>query len=286
MKMTLKRLLSLFLVLAMVMCFFPVLSANAAENTAKNDTADKNESKGPTEKLEYVYTDEDNALIENDVFSRIGSVKTSAAQKMGGIEKMTETDYVRLLPEVIEAVKTSDTYVPGTLQQNGNMLIWETTVGIPCCYSPRMEAQLHNTENAPTPEEIAAVERDAESLLEDYPVLRGGNPTAKDIGLIQPYWESNSSYSDSSFTSYSPYYKTMWQNLYGATGGSGVRYSMTNATVDNIAKTMEQCGLVIFDSHGTTDYEGSNEDYTSRANCSYLCLTTNSFGFRKVKWFA
>jgi hypothetical protein len=51
---------------------------------------------------------------------------------------------------------------------------------------------------------------------------------------------------------------------------------MTNATVDNIASTFERCGLVIFDSHGTTDYSGSNSDYTSRANSSYLCLTTNS----------
>ena len=51
---------------------------------------------------------------------------------------------------------------------------------------------------------------------------------------------------------------------------------MRNANVNNIASTMEQCGLVIFDSHGTTDYEGSNEDYTSRANSSYLCIETTT----------
>ncbi|MBQ6280738.1 MAG: hypothetical protein IJK69_01615, partial [Oscillospiraceae bacterium] len=39
---------------------------------------------------------------------------------------------------------------------------------------------------------------------------------------------------------------------------------------------MEQCGLVIFDSHGTTDYSGSNQDYTSRANSSYLCINSTS----------
>ncbi|MBQ1583547.1 MAG: hypothetical protein II078_00635, partial [Muribaculaceae bacterium] len=89
-------------------------------------------------------------------------------------------------------------------------------------------------------------------------------------------WESSSSYSDSSFLDYSPYYKTTWQNLYGATGGQGIRYSMTNVNVNTVASTMEQCGLVIFDSHGTTDYSGSSGDYTSRANSSYLCINSTS----------
>ena len=98
------------------------------------------------------------------------------------------------------------------------------------------------------------------------------------IGLIQPYWESSSSYEDSSFLSYSPSYKAMWESLAQATGGQAIRYSMSDATVDNIASTLEQCGLVIFDSHGNTDYENPNddEDYTSQANTSYLCLTSSA----------
>jgi hypothetical protein len=263
----LKNLLALLLTMVMLLGMLPTL-AFAADFRA-----------GGIERKVHVYTEAENAKLENDVFAKIQSVKTTAAKRMGGIEYMTESDYVSLIPQVIKTIKSSSTYVDGTLQQNGNFLVWQTTVGIPCCYDPRMEAELHNTQNDPTPEEIAKVEADAAALLEDFSSIarpNGGSPTSTNIGLIQPYWESSSSYSDSSFTSYSPYYKTTWQNLYGATGGSGVRYSMTNATVDNIAKTMEQCGLVIFDSHGTTDYPGSNEDYTSRANSSYLCLTTNS----------
>ena len=224
----------------------------------------------------HVYTDEENAILDNGVFAEIQEVKTAAATRAGGVEKMTESDYIALIPQVIKKITASDTYVEGTLQQNGSFLVWMTTVGIPCCYDPRMEAELHNTKDAPSAEEIARIEADAEALLKDYTEMRGGSPTSTNIGLIQPYWESSSSYNDSSFLNYSPYYKTTWQNLYGATGGQGIRYSMSNATVDNIASTMVQCGLVIFDSHGTTDYSGSNGDYTSRANSSYLCLITNS----------
>ena len=259
-----KRLFALLLVLAMVVGVLPTMaSAVGKVNPREIDTA-------------RPFGEEVNDILDDDVFAKIAQVENGAATRMGGISRMTEQDYVRIVPQVIEAIKDSETYVPGTLQQNGNFLVWETTTGMPCCYDPRMEAELHNTVNDPTPAEMARAEAEAQAILEDYTAVRGGSATSTKIGLIQPYWESNSSYSDSSFTSYSPYYKTMWQNLYGATGGTGMRYSMTNATVDNIAKTIEECGLVIFDSHGTTDYSGSNGDYTSRANCSYLCLTTNS----------
>ena len=258
-----KRLLALLLTAALLAGVFP--GAFAAEQNGVK----------PSEAV-YVYTEADNTLLEQDVFARIDSLKTDAAMACGGIAHMTEQDYIALVPQVVRAVETSDTYVPGTLRQNGYFLVWETTVGIPCCYDPRMEAELHNTDNDPTPEEAAAVEAEAQALLELADELQGGGPYSPKIGLIQPYWESSSNYADSSFNSYSPHYKTVWQNLANATGGQAIRYSMTNATVDNIADTMEQCGLVIFDSHGTTDYSGSGGDYTSRANCSYLCLTTNA----------
>ena len=261
-----KKLLSLLLTLVMLLSLVPTLAFAAGASKSSKDSAMR----------VHVYTDEENAAIENDVFASIQTVSQKAATRMGGLEKMTEADYVSLVPQVTAAIMKSSTYVPGSLQKNGNFLVWMTTVGIPCCYDPRMEAELHNTADAPSAEEIARIEADAASLLKTYNNTRGGSPSSTKIGLIQPYWESSSSYSDSSFTSYSPYYKTTWQNLYGATGGTGMRYSMTNATVDNIANTISQCGLVIFDSHGTTDYSGSNSDYTSRANSSYLCLTTNS----------
>ena len=253
-----KRLFALLLVLVMVLSLMPATFALGKASTDRP------------------LLDNANEILDADVFAKIADVEAAAAKPMGGISRMTEADFVSLVPNVVKAIESSETYVPGTLQKNGNFLVWQTTTGMPCCYDPRMEAELHNTVNDPTPEEVARAEAEAEALLETYNTVMGGSANSTKIGLIQPYWESSSSYADSSFRSYSPYYKTMWQNLYGATGGSGMRYSMTNATVDNIASTISQCGLVIFDSHGTTDYSGSNGDYTSRANCSYLCLTTNS----------
>ncbi|MDO4415163.1 MAG: InlB B-repeat-containing protein [Erysipelotrichaceae bacterium] len=225
---------------------------------------------------ERVFTDADCEALDNDVFAKIKNVQNEVlAQKAEvqghGAAVLSEAELIEAIPDVISAITSSDTYVQGSLQQNGNFLVWETTLGLPCCYDPRMEAQLMNARaNELVPAEMLSVDEPAVTDAE----IQNHTPNSVNIGLIQPYWESSSSYADSSFRSYSPNYKTMWQNLYAATGGSGIRYSMTNATVDNIADTIEKCALVIFDSHGTTDYSGSNEDYTSRANSSYLCLTT------------
>ncbi len=264
-----KRLMALLLTLVMILGAMGI-DAGAAGNKAdaRIDGA-------------HVFTEAENALLENDVFALISSVQADTAQTMGGIGSLTEADYVSMVPSVIQAIKRSETYVEGTLQQNGNFLTWQTTTGIACCYDPRMEAKLHQTPAAMTESEEAALEADLAAFTAEIEGLtaglNGGAPSSVEIGLIQPYWESSSSYADSSFRNYSPYYKSMWQSLYQATGGSSsYRYSMTNATVDNVAKAIANCAIVIMDSHGTTDYSGSNGDYTSRANSSYLCLTSNS----------
>ncbi|MBQ6076352.1 MAG: InlB B-repeat-containing protein [Lachnospiraceae bacterium] len=258
------RLLSLLLAVTLILGLTPA-AASAAGKDQPDGTA-------PV----HVYTEEENALIDNDVFASITAKTAEIAQPMGGVGKMTEEDYIAMIPEVIEVIENSSTYVPGSLQQNGNFLVWEITVGIPCCYSPRMEAKLHNTENEPTPAEIALAESRAEKLYQDLSEIQGGWPSSAKIGLIQPFWESTSNYADSSFNGYSPSYKAAWEAFCTATGGEGLRYSMSNATVDNIATVMSQCGLVMFDSHGDTDYSGSGGDYTSRANTSYIMLTTTS----------
>ena len=259
----LSKLFALLLTLVILLGITPTLAFGAgAEANGKND-----------EPI-HVYTEEEHALLENGVFARIQTVKDTAATRKAGA--MTEADYVALIPQIVRAVENSDTFVPGSLQRNGNFLVWQTTVGIPCCYDPRMEAELHNTENDPTPEEIALAEARADALRQELSELQGGWPSTDKIGLIQPYWESTSNYEDSSFNGYSPSYKAAWEAFCDATGGQGMRYTMYNATVDNIASVMSQCGLVLFDSHGTTDYNGSGGDYVSRANSSYLCLITNA----------
>ncbi|MBO4211452.1 MAG: hypothetical protein J5878_02215, partial [Oscillospiraceae bacterium] len=260
MKKQIRRVFSLLLVLTMIVSMLPIVALAQESNPNANQI--------------HVYTEDDSKVLDDDVFALIDSVKTGAARRAGGADKMTEADYIAIIPQVVEAIESSDTYVPNTLQQNGKFLVWQTTTGMPCCYDPRMEAELRRDGTKLSEAEMAAF-IEAQNAA-NAAVVRGGSPTSKNIGIIQPYWDSASNYSDSAFLNYSPDYKTMWQNLYNATGGNGIRYSMNNATIDNIAKTIEDCGLVIFDSHGTTDYSNGNGDYTSRANCSYLCLITNS----------
>ena len=149
-----KRLFALLLILAMVMSILPTAFAAGASISGRGDAS-------------RVYTDADSAILDNDVFAKIADVTSGAATRMGGVSSMTEANYIALLPQVVEAIEASDTYVPGTLQQNGNFLVWQTTTGMPCCYDPRMEAELHNTADAPSAQEIAKVE--AEAILKDFP---------------------------------------------------------------------------------------------------------------------
>ena len=226
----------------------------------------------------HVFTEADETLLENDVFAKIEAV---TAPSSGGARKapkrapQTEADFAALIPQVKEAVETSDTYLAGTLRENDDVLTWETTVGIPCTYNPRMEAKLHGEPEEPSAEERAALEQQAAELKElassikKSPALRGPGAGSVKIGLIQPFWDSDSNYADANFRCYSPYYVSMWELLCGASGGEGLRYTMSEATVDNVAYALEECGIVIFDSHGDI-----NAYYAFNASCNYLCLST------------
>ena len=211
MKRFFKHLITLLLTLALILGATPVLS------DAKGGTPSKKFSSV------HVFTEEENALLDSDVFAKIASVETEATQIMGGLQKMNEADFIRLIPNVRKAIESSDTYVKGSLQQNGSFLVWETTVGMPCCYSPRMEALLRGAgeDSLATERRINEIDVDAFSRsLREKADLDLHTPASIEIGLIQPFWESNSNYADDSFCDYSPNYKAMWQSLSAATGGS------------------------------------------------------------------
>ena len=242
------------LLLALVMTLLLVPTAFAAGGSAGTTGKDAPE---PV----HVYTEEENALLDNGVFADIQTVKNTAAVRMGGGEKMTEADYAAMIPQVAAAVMKSDTYVPGTLRKNGSLLVWQTTVGIPCCYSPRMEAKLAGNR-------IPGADLKANGGIETVSYdTRGGWPGSVNVAVFQPYYGI-----DGSFTTQ---YADEGKSIAQATGGTSTTYIAANATINNIANAIESCGVVIFDSHGTTDYE-NGYDYTSRANSSYLCLTTSA----------
>ena len=260
-----KRFWALLLTAVLLLTAFPVaVGAQGAQGSEKD--------------APRVFTQADDRLLADDVFAKIDAV---TAPSSGGAKKnapkrapQTEAEFAALVPQVIGAVESSETYVEGTLSNNGGVLTWETTVGMPCTYNPRLEAKLHGAGEEPTAEERAALETMAEELkaqasAKKASARRGPGADSMKIGLIQPYWESDSNYRDASFCAYSPQYVQTWEEFCAATGGEGLRYTMSSATVNNVAYALEECGIVIFDSHGDIDSYGTRD-----AHSSYLCLTT------------
>ena len=251
-----KRVLSLLLTLVLLLGLSP------ASAQAKKLTDD------PVNDKPYVFTDKDDAVLDNDVFARIDAV-TDSIHKPGAVP--TEQDYIDKLPEVIEAIKTSDTYKDGTLMKNGEFLVWETTVGMPCCFSPYMEAKLNG---CTVEEDVPALSYEEKAANELQ--AAANYPSSTKLALILPYWKSDTDYHDQNFGLYHKEYYEQWEELCEATGSSKTKYrfTMNDATIDHVAEAIEECALVMIDSHGVTDYQ-SGKDKTSKANCSYICLKTS-----------
>ena len=161
---------------------------------------------------------------------------------------------------VATAVLRNDLYVEGTLRWNGeDNFTFETVVGVTCGYSARLRNLALQAE--------ADEEALAEAELQTVSYAAANAPKGKDVYLIEPYYGL-----DSSFTKQ---YQTEAQNIAKATGGTYTCYTKTEATIDAVADAVESGAVVIFDSHGDTDY-AKGEDYTTGATTSYLLLQTGS----------
>ena len=144
--------------------------------------------------------------------------------------------------------------VPGSVQVRGESVTWQTVQGISCIYSPRLQAI------AETAQPLTG-DTGADSTVESY--ARRDAQHGRDVYLFQPYYGL-----DLSFTTQ---YQTEARRTAQATEGTYHYYKGNAATVDAIADAMEDGGVVIFDSHGSTDYE-NGDDCTTGATTSYLCL--------------
>ena len=284
--MKMKKMLGLLLACVLIAGMIPH-SAFAKKTPADGGTSEP-----------YVYTKEDRAVLDREMFSRIDEVVETARKRIGPADELnggdgkgravlTEADYIDLIPEVIRTIESSDIYVEGSLQQNGVFLVWQTTLGMPCAYDPWMEAMTDGMEfgrNSGTGEEPMSVmaEKNAEAAVKAPSAglqAETHYPAAKELALISPYWENNDNNKDGSFgdPGGSDETREQWEALCASIGSSTDHYyAMGNATIDNIAKAMEECAYVLVDSHGNTDYNNGYGDRTSRANCSYICLTTSA----------
>ena len=170
--------------------------------------------------------------------------------------------YSGIVDQIIALVESSANFVPGSIVRHGDFFYWDEADGTACGYSPRLRAQIREgADPNADPEAYAAV--DTVSYAE-----KGGYSSSVDVAAFQPYIGI-----DGSFTAQ---YENRCNILAQALGGTGTTYKTTDATIDNIAHAIETCAVVIFDSHGDTDYAGSGGDYTTRANTSYLCLQSGA----------
>ncbi|MGN1307762.1 MAG: S-layer homology domain-containing protein [Faecousia sp.] len=237
-----KRILAVLLVLAMLP--IPATFAQNASSSAKPVAQDAYDA------------------VTADIWQTIESIEeTEVVAKRG--KSAGADSYAGIVDEIIAAVEDSDTFVDGSIHRNGDFFTWETTEGIVCGYSPRLRAKIRtNAVEGANPEDYAGVE------VTSY-ATRGGSASSVNVAVIQPYYGI-----DSSFTTQ---YVNEGKSIAEATGGTSTTYMTTNATIDNIADALETCGVVIFDSHGDTDYyKAGSEDYTSRANTSYICLQSGT----------
>lgn len=244
MKNAFKRLLSLVMVLILLGSMLPVLH-NHAEAA----------------EVPEVLTDEDYVIVD-DVFAQIDAMEDAPAKK-GATKK-------ELADEAVQIVMASENYVEGSLERNGDFFTWWTDEGIHCVYSPRMRKIQDNM--------VAPENPVADGAYNEPIAKKGGWPSNKEVFLIGPYYGS-----DDSFTDQYKNEATAIAKAIGDTDGYTL-YSGTAATVDKVAYAVSNGAVVIFDSHGTTDFEGppdlngdgNGDEFVTGANNSYLCLQTQT----------
>ena len=247
MKKTTKRLFAILLVLTMIVGLLPTIAFAREANVEAIESQH--------EELQAIPTG-----ASDDLWEAITALENEKIVNVRG-KNATSEDYAKLVDEIIKMVEASDTFREGSIERHGDFFYWVTTDGQVNGYSPRLRAEVRATGNPDAdPEAYAGVE-----TVSFAP--KGGTTTSKNVAVFQPYYGI-----DSSFTTQ---YADEGASIAQATGGSNTTYKTTNATITNIGSALDTCGVVIFDSHGDTDY-ASGSDYTSRANTSYLCLQSNT----------
>ncbi len=187
------------------------------------------------------------------VFDQIDAMEAAPAKK--------DADQTTLTDAAIELVVASEGYVAGSLERSGDSFTWWTEDGIHCIYSPSMRQK--------KAEMVAPEDPIADGAYNEPVATKGGWPSSNEVYLIGPYYGSDSNFTDQ--------YKNEAAAIAEAIGDSDgyTLYSGTAATIDKVATAISNGAVVIFDSHGTTDYE-SGDDYVTGAENSYLCLTSKS----------
>ncbi|MDR0889526.1 MAG: InlB B-repeat-containing protein, partial [Oscillospiraceae bacterium] len=239
MKRNLRQFLSFLLAFAMILSMLPTAFAAEAETEAAPESVELTEA-------DYAVTNsvwDEITELEDDLYAKKATEKTVVDQAMAIVE-------------------TSSNYVEGSLERSGDGFRWMTDEGIACAYSTSIREKMRKADINPDYDPNAEVSVETISYEN-----KGGSPGAKNVYLIGPYYGIDNSFTDQ--------YKAEAQSIASALGGTYTLYQTTNATITNVANAMMNGAVIIFDSHGDTDY-ANGEDYTSGATTSYLCLQSGT----------
>ncbi len=204
---------------------------------------------------------------DGDVWTRISAFEDAALARraLRANAAPTAADFAAISEDVEELIVKSGDCVPGSVIRHGSFFYWTAINGDVCGYSPALRAKMRAASVDPDadPEALSGVETVSFAA-------KGSSPGSTDVAVFQPYRGL-----DSNFTNQ---YPEDGARIAQALGGTSTTYKTTAATVDQIAKALEDCAVVIFDSHGDTDYANpsNTEDFVTKANTSYLCIQTNA----------
>ena len=202
-----------------------------------------------------------NAEAEKDIWVQITEYEDACLSEQGVNTANAETKHYAAMADGVAAlVENWSGYENGSLFKNGECVFWDGTDGMGYGWTPVIRQKVRANATGEDPMDVASVETTSYAN-------RGGYPYSSDVAVFGPYYGVDSSFSDQ--------YRNEGNSIAQATGGVCRIYSGAAATIDAVARELELCGTVIFDSHGNTDYSRGN-DYTSQANTSYLCLTSNA----------
>ena len=201
------------------------------------------------------------ADAEKDIWVQITEYEDACLSEQGvSAETATASQYGVMADGIAAIVEAHGSYAQGTLFRSGESVFWDDVNGMGCGWVPNARQKLRAHPTGADPMEVASVETVSYAS-------KGGSPYSTDVALFGPYYGVDSSFSDQ--------YRNEANSIAQATAGVCRVYSGGAATIDAVARELGLAGTVIFDSHGNTDYS-SGSDYTSRANTSYLCLTSAS----------
>ncbi len=258
----LKKLLAALLVVAMVIAMVPAVFAADSGDAAET--------------------------AMDSIWADIDAMYAATATKDG-----KAADPVATAQKAAAIVERADAYVDGSLSWNGNgAFTWKTEDGITGLYNAQLMADRAGKSARET-------KLSPDDLFNQYDTIYESTITGT-YGLqkVGTYTYTRS-YGDSADTIvlFGPYYGGLEESFTDAYLSNAVKmakaaqcklvvYARDAANVANLGKAMASAKLVLFDSHGTTDYYKQESftsypdyyyyvvDCTSRANVSYLCLTT------------